>query len=851
MLTLALKGLRFHTLRYVLTALAVVLGVAFLAGTLVLTDTINATFDGLYTQIYRSTDAVVRGQQAFDPGLSFSNTRPPIPAALAERVGAVPGVREVSTNVTGYAQLVGANGKAIGNPAAGPPTVGESWPQAADMNPYGLAAGRPPRTAGEVAIDKHAAEVGHLGVGDTVTVLTTGAPARYRISGVVTWGGAASPLGATLTIFTPAQAARVLARPGVVDTIAVAATPGTSQEQLVARLRSALSTAKVDVISGAAVTAEGQRGVRDALGFFSTFLLVFAGIALFVGIFLVFNTFSIVLAQRERELALLRAVGAGRRQLFGLVLGESALLGVAAAIVGVGAGALLAAGLKALLAGLGVGVPATGLVLSWRTVVVALLVGVGVTLVAALAPARRAAAVPPIAALQAVSTHETTTPHRRAGIGGLVSALGVAGIVTGLFVDSGQRLALVGAGAAVFFLGLTVLGPFVARGATRLLGAPFARQSATGRLAQQNAMRNPHRSAATASALMIGVALVTVMAIIGSSTRASVNAIVDRALRADYVITPGVLAGATTGFSPALTRALQDLPQVEAATGVRMGMARIGGKNLYVLAADPTQVNSLFDVGIVRGTVARMGPDTVAVSTDVAANDHLGIGSPLAVTFTRTGRHVFRVAALYSERTIAGDYVFPLAAAEANFAEQLDAQVYVKLRPGVAPAAGRAALAQVLQAYPTAKLLDQAQFKAQEAATIDQGLALVNALLGLAIIIALIGIANTLALSVHERRREIGLLRAVGMTRGQLRALVRQESVVLALLGALEGIVVGTALGALLVLAMRPQGVTTLAVPIVQLVLTAAGAGLAGVVAALGPARRAARLDVLAAIASE
>jgi putative ABC transport system permease protein len=845
------SGLRFHRLRYALTALAVVLGVAFLAGTLVLTDTIQSSFDGLYTTIYRSTDAVVRGSEAVNPGISFEDTRPLIPASLAARVARVPGVREVSANVTGYAQLVGANGRPIGNPAAGPPTLGEAWPSAADMNPYRLAAGRPPTGTDEVAIDQRSAQLGRLHVGDRVVVLTTHAPRSYRISAIVTWGGAPSPLGASLTIFPLRQAAAVLARPGMVNTIAAAGSAGLSEDELVARLRSALAGARGEVISGTDSTAAGQQNVHQVLGFLNTFLLAFALIALFVGSYLVFNTFSIVLAQRERELALLRALGARRSQLLRAVFGEALAIGAVAAILGLGAGVALALGLKALLSGIGLALPATSIVLAPRTIVAALAVGVAVTAVAAILPARRATAIAPVAALHEAAQPAAVTTARRVLTGSLCAAAGAGALGLGLFRVVGAPVAVVGAGAALFFVGLTVLAPLAARAATRALGAPFARHSAAGRLAQLNAMRNPHRSAATASALMIGVALITVVSVLGSSTRASVEEIVNRSLRADFVVAPASFGGGVSGFSPTLEHQIAALPVVAASTGVRVGVVRIAGQTLRVLAVDPKAVGDLFDVGVVRGRPSAMGPHTIAISSEIAARRHLNLGSRVVVGYPRTGRAVTTVALIYSARSLAGDYVLPLAAAEANFASALDSQIDVKLRPGVSIAAGRRAIGALLADYPTARLYDQAQYKAQMAATIDQSLTLVDALLALAVLIAIVGIANTLALSVHERRREIALLRAVGMTRRQLRQMVRAESVVLALFGAGEGLLVGVLLGAVLVLALASAGVTTLAVPVASLLATAGACALAGLLAASAPARRAARTEVLQAISAE
>lgn len=846
-------GLAAHKVRYALTAVAVLLGVAFMSGTFVLTDTIGRTFDGLFTDIYQSTSAVIRGQQAFTPSLNFANQRQKIDASLMSTVAKVPGVDQVRAGIDGYAQLVGSNGKAIGNPAAGAPTLGEAWNGGADrMSPYRFLPGsRPPANGSEVAIDKHSADVGHLAVGDQVLVLTQHAPKKYTITGIFRWGTADSPLGASITLFDLATATAVLGEPGKVDEIDVAAAPGISQQEMVERLRTALADPKLDIVTGKQITAEGQDAVHKALGFFNTFLLVFALIALFVGSFLIFNTFSIVVAQRMRELALLRAVGASRGQVMRSVLGESVVVGAVASVVGLGAGVGLAVALRALLDALGLDIPSTGLVVGTRTIVVSLLVGTAITVLAAISPARKAGRVAPVAALREVEVDEETRKTRRALSGGAVTAVGLALLLTGLFAGVDNRVLFVGTGAAATFLGIAVLGPLISRPLSALIGAPLRWRGPSGQLARANAMRTPKRTSATAAALMVGVALVALMSVLASSIKSSVGAIVDSAMRADFVVSGGGQPGGQAGFSPTLQRRLSTLPQVASSTGIRAGAVRVDGANTVFLAVDPKHVDDLFDIGLVAGDLGTMTPDGIAISQHVADDRHLNLGSPVAVTFTTTGTKTFTVQAIYTARALAGDYVLPVAAAAQNFSSNLDFQVYVKLAAGVTPAAGRAAIDAVLKDYPTAKLLDRTEYKKEQVAQVDQLLNLVYGLLALALIIALIGIANTLALSIHERTHELGLLRAVGMTRGQLRSTVRYESVIIALLGAAEGLVAGTLFGWAIVAALRSQGITRLSVPVTQLVVVAVMAGLAGVIAAVGPSRRAARLDILRAVTTD
>jgi putative ABC transport system permease protein len=847
-----LKGLVAHKVRYALTALAVLLGVAFMSATFVLTDTIGRTFDGLFTEVYHNTSAVVRASQPFSPQMNFTSQRAKIDAALVSRIRLVDGVAEIRVNIEGYAQLVGKNGKPIGNPGAGAPTLGETWNDVSSMNPYSfLPGGFPPRSRTEVAIDKHSADVGNLHVADQVTVLTKQAPATYTITGIVRWAGADSPLGASITLFDQATAARVLGEPGKVDEIDVSAVPGVSQQQMTQRLRAALPDPRLEVLTGKQITQEGQDSVRKALSFFNTFLLIFALIALFVGSFLIFNTFSITVAQRLRELALLRAVGASRPQVIGSVLGEALVIGVLASGAGLGTGIGLAVALRAMLDAFGIDIPSSGLLITPRTIVISLVLGTVITLFAALVPARKAGKVAPVAALQDVAIDGETRKVRRTISGALVTAVGLVALFIGLFSHASNRVAYVGVGAAVLFLGVAILGPLVSRPLSRVIGVPLTWRGPTGQLARNNAMRNPKRTAATAAALMVGVAVIALMSVIASSIKASVSAVVDANMRADFVISAGGQAGASTGLSPTLQRQLSTLPQVASSTGVRAGSVRIDGSTIIALATDPRHVSDLFDIDLKQGDVTSMTATGIAISQHVADSKHLVIGQPLKVQFTTTGTKTFTVQAIYGARQLAGDYVLPLAAAEQNFSQQLDFQVYVKLAAGVTPAAGRQAINAIVASYPTAKLMDRTEYKDQQVGQINQMLNLVYGLLGLALLIALIGIANTLVLSIYERTRELGLLRAVGMTRPQLRSTVRSESMIIALLGAAQGLVVGTLFGWAIVTALKSSGVTRMSVPIGQLLIVALLAAVAGILAAVSPGRRAARLDILRAITTE
>jgi len=847
---ITLTGVVAHKARYALTALAVLLGVSFVAGTLVFTDTIGHTFDTLYGQIYQGTAAVVRSQQPFNPGVSFSNQRQPIDASLQATVDRVPGVKATSLDIGGYAQLVGRNGKPIGHPVNGPPTLGDAWTNVPGLNPLRLSSGRPPTTASDIVIDKNSANVGHFSVGDRVTVLTKLAPATYTITGIATWAGADSPLGATIIAFTPSTAARVLGQPGKVNQINVSAAAGVSQAVLAARIQSAIHDPSIQVVTGQQVAREGENAVHQAFSSLNTLLLMFAAIALFVGSFLIFNTFSIVVAQRVQELGLLRAVGATRRQVTMAVVGESVLLGLLASVAGVVAGVGLAELLKYGMSLLGFDIPTTGIVVSPTTAIVAIAVGTSVTIVAALRPARRAARTPPVMAMRAATSEEEAPSRRRIRRGVRMTVIGLVVFIGGLVGHASTRTAMVGLGGLAVVIGLTRLGSVIAGPAARAIGAPFARLGTAGVLARNNAIRNPSRTSSTATALMIGVGLVALMTVMASSEKASLNAAVDSSVRADYIVSSNAPPGSSYGFSPNVVTTLAKLPEVAATTAVRSDITQIYGKTTDIVAVDTTHADQLFNVGVTHGRIPDMNSSGIAISTAAATAHHLGIGSPVTVTFPTTGQKTFTVQVIYSQRQLPGDYFLTANAGQANFPQQLDTQVFIKLVPGANPTDAHKAIAAVLAPYPTATLQDQTQYKAQEAAQVNQTLNLIYGLLAFAVIIALIGIANTLALSIRERTHELGVLRAVGMTRRQLRSSVRTEALIISLFGSLEGLVLGAGIGAALIATQRAQG-SHLSIPVPQLLVIAAIAGLAGVIAAWAPSRRAAHLDILNAVTTE
>ncbi len=846
-----IKGLLAHKLRLFGTALAVTLGVAFMAGTLVLTDTVTKTFDDLFGDIYKQTDVVVRGQGVFDAGRGgFGVQRGRVSESVLADVRQVPGVAEAQGTVFGYARIVGSNGDALGNPVSGAPTFGGDWTESTRLNPFQLVEGSPPAADNEVVIDAKSARDGDLAVGDVTTILVQGPPLTVRISGICRFGSVDSPAGASVALFRSTVAQRLIAEPGKFDSISIAARPGVTQQQLAADVAKVLPR-DAEAVTGKAMTKESQDEARKSLAFFRTFMLVFAVVALLVGAFMIFNTFSITVAQRTRENGMLRALGASRRQILSSVLLEALAVGLIASLLGIVGGLGVAAGLKELLNAVGLEVPGGGVVFKPSTAVISLAVGMGVTVLAALSPARKAAKVPPIAAMQQGMVGSTGYGSRqRVYVGFGLLALGLAALVTGLFGSVDRAVLVVGAGVLLVFFAVSVLGRTIALPLSRFIGSPLPRlRGITGELARENAMRNPKRTAASASALMIGVGLVAFITVFVASTKASQDLAIDQSFTGDIVVMSG--GGLMGGVDPSLAQKINALPQIASATGLRQTFASVDGDVTFITGVNSATAFDVIDVNPLQGKGADLSRYAIAVSKDVADKKGLAVGDTLPVAFKDTGQQQLRVAMIYGEDQFVGSYLLGMPAYAANVRTPFDNEVIVKRSADVSAAAALKAVKAASAEYAGTSVLDRDGFKAEQATVLNQLLALIYALLGLAILIALMGIANTLALSILERTREIGLLRAVGMTRSQLRSAIRWESVIIALQGTFLGLLIGLFFGWALVRALEDQGMTVFQVPYGSLVVIVVIAALAGMVAAVGPGRRAARLDVLRAVVSE
>ena len=852
------KGILGRKVRLALTALAVVLGVAFVTGTYVLTDTVTTSFQGVFRQTLAGVDLVVRRAAPFGGGGAAEMER--FPDGVAAAAGRVPGVATATGFVEGYAQFVDRSGHAI--QSSGAPTLGINWAESGSQGPLHLVAdgsrrSRAPTRAGEVAMDAGTARRNGFRVGDHVDVLLQGPKQRFVIVGLFAVGDR-SDLGAiSFAAFDLRTAQQVFGAPGQLDALNVTATSSTSIATLRARVAAALGP-DYQVESPAQVAQDRGQVVVTFLTLLTQLLLGFAAIGMVVAAFIIFNTFTILVAQRTRELGLLRALGASGGQVVGSVLGEAAVLGAAGAAAGLGVGYGLAGVLLSLAGRLGFQVPTQPLVLEQRTVLAALGVGVGVTVASSVWPAVRAARIPPLAAVTDALTSRSRPLARRTLLGAALVALGVPAVLIGVHrtqyaSNTLREVWWVAIGAVLVLAGVLVLLAAVAGPVAGLLGRPLRAAGVTGTLARGNAMRNPRRTAATASALVIGLALVGLVAIFGDLAKASIRRAVDQGIRADLVLKAQQFAT----FSPDVAQRVAKLPSVAAVTAFRFGNVRVpvGGNQETVVGAAPAQLGQVVDLGVRRGSIRAMDDDGVLVAEDASRQYGLSIGDRVDMQFPQ-GIETLHVAGIYTRRDFTGGVSVGFVVAEPAYVQGFgtvaeDSLVYIRARRGETAAADTAVRRAIGRTFPNISVFTRDQYRGDQEDAINRFLVVVVALLMLSEIIAVLGIVNTLALSVFERTRELGLLRVVGMSRRQLRRMIRGESVIVALVGGLVGTGLGVFWGWGFTTALRAQGVTVLSFPVVQLVVFVALSMLAGVVAALGPAWRAARLDILEAIAAE
>ena len=896
MLKLTFRNLWARKARLVTSSFAVILGVAFLVGTLVLTATLGKVFDDLFADAYRGTDAVVRVKSSFKSDGPFS-TRDRVPASLVAKVAAVPGVATAEGGVDGQAQLIKPNGKVL---QVNAPTFGYNWRASPKLNPFRLTGGRVAKADDEIVVDAGMFKRAKLKLGDRVKVVTQRPTESFTVVGRASFGSSDGQAGATSIFFTTPTAQRLLGEPGYYSQIGVVAAPGIAQEAIANRITKALHDGRLETVTGKALTNELQKILKNALKFFNYILVGFAAVALIAGTFVIYNSFSILVAQRTREMALLRAVGALGSQVRASLLLESAVIGLLASVIGAGLGVLLAIGLKALFGVLGFDLPSAGVTVRPSAVVVGVIVGFGVTVISAVAPAIRASRIAPLAALRDVAIDRSGTSRSRFFAGMLSLGVVAACIAGGVIKGKGTGAALIGIGFLAGIVAAAVLGPLAAKvlggpmggrvvgalvvgigglaglgalgsfvaGITKnpvaaiigaallgvlargLIKAGMAAFSIVGGLARQNAVRNPKRTAGTAMALTVGVGVVTMILTLSSSLTGTFTGAINKQVKAEYLIS----SGRNRGFSPTVIEEIRKLPGVAGVSPWSQSQARIAGAggDKSPVAIDPATLPSVVDLGPTDGRIADLSePDTIAIARKSANQNHWKVGSILAAELPK-GKTKLRVVAIYknTDGLNSAYYLVSEGFAKKWFTSSLVTFGYVKLAPGADRKTVEAGANKALIAYPNAELKTKKQYIKEVLGNIAQLLALIGVMLFLSILISVLGIANTLALSIFERKREIGLLRAIGTTRDQTKGIVRWESMIVSLLGTLAGLILGLVFGIAFVKAIGKSAGIKLTLP-VQAIGVIGLAVVVGLVASLLPARRAARTNVLEALTAQ
>ncbi len=849
MVRMALRGLLARKLRTALTGFAVVIGVAFVSGTFVFTDTINESFTDLFERVSKGVDVNVTANNPVEG--DFGGRIQPLPEGTLDKVEAAPGVEAAAPRFETVVSIFDEQRERLGGD--GPPSIVFSANEER-FDPQTYVEGGPARDAGQVTLDEATADREGFEVGDTILIGGRQPATEYEISGITNVGDQKS-IGIQSLSMPLEEVQKIAQEPGAVSEVVVAAEGGTSPEQLKAAIAGALGDTAV-VRTGKEQADESASDITDSLGFLKIGLLVFAGVAVLVGGFLIFNTFAVTVAQRSREFALLRTLGASRRQVLNSVIAETLVIGFLASVAGILAGLLLAPALRSLLASFGIELPSTGTVIAPRTVIVGLLVGMIATLVSGLVPARRATQVEPVEAMRdAVLPGAKRVSRKRLVVSGGVIGLGLAALLLGLFggASGSAAASLLGLGVVVMIFGVALLAPVLVRPLARVIGAPLQRfQGMPGRLARENAERQPQRTAITASALMIGLALVVFTAIFAAGLRGSIDKVIDEQLsRSALIVTHD------DGFSPVPSGVSEQLARTEGVTVVspmRWDQANVdgAGDSVPVTGVDPATVTQLFEPEIASGdlqALASLRDDQAFASDSWAESNGFELGDELQVTTPSGKRMSYELTGTYDNQVgMLGEFLVTNATMTNDWNQPDDAFILAggQGKPETLAKAAEESLAD----YPVAKAQTLAEYKDETADQVNQLLGLVYALLSLSVIVALLGIVNTLALAVHERTRELGLLRAVGMSKRQVRRMVRAESVITALIGAALGLVLGIVFAVVVSRPLADEGFV-LTFPIGTLVTLSILAALAGVLAAIPPARRASRVDVLRAVTTE
>jgi putative ABC transport system permease protein len=842
---MARKSLRARLGRTFVIGIAITAGVSFVVGSFVLADSLKNTFDNLFAEVNAAVDLEVRSTTEFDTN---SSRRDPLSDELVDQIRAVPGVAVVAPFLQRTAQFVTADGKIVATQGA--PTFGVSWSESTELSGLRLREGRFPVGIEEVGIDKATADRERIRLGDSVEVITDAGRFPFVIAGIVSLGNADGFGGATLAVFDFPTAQAVFAADNLADAISISVAEGFEIAQVQAAI-AAILPPRAEVITGEQVVEEAGAGIATAISAFGTGLLIFAFITSFVSAFIINNVFAITIGQRLRELALMRAVGASARQVSRMIILEALVMSVIATAAGILGGIGVARLMIAFFNATGLGFPETGTTLMARTVIVAAAVGVGITVVSVSIPARRASRIPPVAAMRPELGFAALNTRRLIG-GVIVTVIGAISFLIGLFIRPGGTPGLIffaAGGGLALFLGTASISSTIARPVTAVIGWPVAKMLRTpGVLARLNAGRSPRRTSASASALMIGVALVSAAAVFAASVRDTFIQVLDRSVTADYVITDSSFQGLTTEVAATL----RSLPELSAVSPIRGAPALLNGDRIAIGAADPVALGELLNLDLQRGGYEALTLNKVLVHEDSAATRNLDLGSVVSLTFQNGEEVDLEVVGIYADAAVAGNWLISLETIEAiSPLPPRDFFVVAKLAPGVEAAIGDAAVRAAMEPFPQAQVQTNAEFRQEQEDQINQLLLIITGLLLFSILIAILGISITLALSVYERTREIGLLRAVGMTKRQARRAVRWEAVIVSVFGAVIGVALGSLIGIALAIAVPDSVIETVSFSPSTTVIIMIGAILAGLLAALYPSYKASRMNVLEAIATE
>lgn len=848
MIKLSLRSLGAHKLRFALTTFAVLLGVSFVVASFVLSDGLRRTFDNIVTDANEQVDVEVRAAEEFTE-VDFTMQR--FDESLVDVVAGVDGVGEIMPGAQTFKAIpVKSDGEPI--QTMGAPVFAVNWLDNT-TDTLTIVSGAPPAGPGEFALDESAAERYGFEVGGTYEMVGIDGRELFTMTGVSRFGEENALAGAVLVSLTMDELQRLDGTEGTIQWIDVTAADGVDPGALISDIEAVLP-AGIEAVPGEVVVQEAQDDFGFFVDIFGNVLLAFALVAVFVSTFIIGNTFNILLGQRVRELALLRALGASTAQVRFSAIIESLVIGVTASVLGLGGGVLLAQGLRNLMGMLGLDLPSMDVIIAPRTIIAALVVGVGVTLMASLTPARRAANVPPIAAMRSGFRFGSGEGTKRTIIAIVLSVIGVALLGYGLFGssdDTGLLLASLGFGAVLMFVAVRMYAPLFSTPVSAFLGRPLEHlpgRQITGHMARENASRDNKRTAATAAGLMIGLALIAMASVVAESLKSSFRSELGSTMIADYVVT----AQGDVPFSNRVAGQVAALPEFDRVSAVRWGNAQIAGDTKGFAGTDLGMLADLLRVDVQSGDLAASADAThVAISSEAAATHGVEVGDRLAVDFAAAGPQMLTVGAIYENDFLIGHYAIDLSAWAEYFNEQNDAVISARVAEGVALEDADAALAGLEDAFPQLQFETQAEWTERLEGQLDNLLIIINVFLGLAIVIALLGITNTMALSVLERTRELGLMRAIGLTRRQTKSMIRMEAAVVSLFGALLGVAVGLAFGWLAVLAIPDSIINRLAIPTVALVVYVILATVAGLLAASFPARRASRLNILEAIAHE